>query len=338
MKTIKCANLYAINDLRYETVLMPECKEDEVLLEVKSCGICGSDIPRVYAKGTYHFPTVIGHEFSGKIIFDPKNELTDKKAVVFPLLPCFECKSCKDENYALCENYDYYGSRRDGGMSEYIAVKRWNILIMTDSLSYSEGAMCEPVSVARHAVRKLNIKKGDNLLISGAGPIGIIAGQWAKAFGAENIYYFDIDKQKIDFAKQLGFSEYTEYTKINCVIEGTGCSDALQKCLDAIEPSGEMVLMGNPAGNIALSQNTYWHILRKELKIYGTWNSSYNERENDWQESLKAMTEGKINVKPLVTHKFPLEECNKAFEMMKNKTEFYNKVMLVMNTEDNENE
>lgn len=335
---MKCANLYAINDLRYETVLMPECKEDEVLIEVKSCGICGSDIPRVYTKGTYHFPTVIGHEFSGKVSFDPKNELTNKKVAIFPLLPCFKCKSCKDGNYATCNNYDYYGSRRNGGMSEYIAVKRWNILIMPDSLSYNEGAMCEPVSVARHAVHKLNIKKGDNLLISGAGPIGIIAGQWAMAFGAENVYYFDIDKRKIDFAKQIGFSEYTEDANINCVIEGTGFSDALQKCLNAIKPSGKMVLMGNPSGDITLSQNTYWHILRKELKIYGTWNSSYKECENDWKESLNAMADGKINVKPLITHTFPLSECNTAFEMMKNKTEFYNKVMLIMNTEDNKNE
>lgn len=338
MKTNKCANLRAINDLRYEAVSMPECKEDEVLVQVKSCGICGSDISRVYSKGTYHFPTIIGHEFSGKVAYDPKKELTNKKVAVFPLLPCFKCKSCKDGNYATCENYDYYGSRRDGGMSEYIAVKRWNILLMPDGLSYNEGAMCEPVSVARHAVRKLNIKEGDNLLISGAGPIGIIAGQWAKYFGAENVYYFDIDKRKIAFAKQIGFLEYTKDITINCVIEGTGFSDALQKCLKAIEPSGKMVLMGNPARDIALSQNTYWHILRKELKIYGTWNSSFNDRENDWKESLKAMAEEKINVKPLITHEFTLEKCNEAFEMMKNKTEFYNKVMLVMNKEEKENE
>lgn len=338
MKTNMCAKLHAINDLRYESALMPECKEDEVLVEVKSCGICGSDISRVYTKGTYHFPTVIGHEFSGKIVFDRQNELTGKKAVVFPLLPCFKCKSCKKGNYATCENYDYYGSRRDGGMSEYIAVKRWNVLVMPDTLSYSEGAMCEPVSVARHAVRKLDIKKGDNLLISGAGPIGITAGQWAKANGAENVYYFDVDGRKIDFAKQLGFSEYTEGAKINCVIEGTGCSDALRKCLNAIEPSGKMVLMGNPSGDITLSQNTYWHILRKELKIYGTWNSSYGEKENDWKESLNAMASGKINVKVLITHTFPLKECNEAFEMMKNKSEFYNKVMLNINTEECENE
>lgn len=335
MKTMNCANLHAVNDLRYETVDVPVCAEDEVLIEVKSCGICGSDIPRVYSKGTYHFPTIIGHEFSGKVVSDSQNILTGKKVAVFPMLPCFECPSCQKENYATCENYDYYGSRRDGGMSEYIAVKRWNLLVMPDNLSYDEGAMCEPVSVARHAVGKLNIQAGDQLLISGAGPIGILVGQWAKFFGAEKVYYFDIDKRKIEFAKKLGFLEYTLDAKINCALEGTGFSDALKKCLEAIEPSGRMVFMGNPAGDVTLSQNTYWHILRKELKISGTWNSCYNSHENDWKESLNAMENGYIDVKPLITHKFALKDCNIAFEMMKNKTEFFNKVMLTISEEDN---
>lgn len=81
---MKCANLHGINDLRYEDIPKPECKDDQVLVQVKNCGICGSDIPRVYSKGTYYFPTVIGHEFSGKVVFDPMNELTGKKVRYFP--------------------------------------------------------------------------------------------------------------------------------------------------------------------------------------------------------------------------------------------------------------
>lgn len=336
MKTMKCANLHGINDLRYEDIPMPECGEDEVLVKVESCGICGSDIPRVFTKGTYHFPTVIGHEFSGKVIYDSKNEYVGKKVAVFPLLPCFACDSCTEGNYATCENYDYYGSRRDGGMSEYIAVKRWNLLLVPESVSYNEAAMCEPVSVARHAVCKLNIKEGDNLLISGAGPIGILAGQWAKYFGADKVYYIDIDPRKIDLAKQFDFLEYQEGVRVNCALEGTGFSNALSQCLAAVEPAGRMVLMGNPAGEMMLSQNTYWHILRKELTVYGTWNSSYNDRQNDWKESLNAMANGMINVKPLITHTYYLEACHQAFEMMKNRTEFYCKVMLTMGEQNEE--
>ncbi len=327
---MKCANLHGINDLRYEDLPMPECGEDEVLVQVKCCGVCGSDIPRVYTKGTYHFPTVIGHEFAGQVVSDSENKLTGKRVAVFPLLPCFSCDNCKEERYATCEDYDYYGSRRDGGMSEYLAVKRWNLLQVPDALSDAEAAMCEPVAVARHAIGKLNLKKGDRLLISGAGPIGLLAGQWAKHFGAEQVYYFDIDKQKIESCKKLGFAEYEEGVAINCVLEGTGHPDALRRCLEAISPAGRMVLMGNPSGDVNLAQKTYWHILRKELTVYGTWNSAYSKQQNDWQEGLQAMAEGIIDVKPLITHVFPLEKVNDAFELMKNRKEFFIKVMLTM--------
>ena len=334
MQKNHCANLHAVGDLRYEEKEMPVCAENEVLLEVKACGICGSDIPRVFTKGTYHFPTVIGHEFSGIVVEDRSGEFTGKRAAVFPLLPCFACEFCRNENYAACKDYDYYGSRRDGGMAEYLAVKRWNLVLLPDNISYEEGAMCEPISVGRHAVKKLNIQKGDNVLISGAGPIGLIAGQWAKAEGAGEVYYFDIDARKIDFAKTLGFREYTGTEKIDCVIEGTGHSDAVRKCLEAVKPFGKVVLMGNPAGDVLFSQNTYWFILRKELTVLGTWNSSFGESNNDWKESIKAVSEGLLNVKPLISHRFPLSDSNKAFDMIKERKEFYNKVMLVMNGED----
>lgn len=332
-RKMRAANLHAIGDLRYEEIAIPQCETDEVLVEIKSCGICGSDIGRVYTKGTYHFPTVIGHEFSGVVIEDAENKLTGQRVVIFPLLPCFSCESCKSECYATCENYDYYGSRRDGGMAEYIAVKRFNLLMLPENLTYDEGAMCEPVSVARHAMCKLNIQPGENVFISGAGPIGLLAGMWAKVFGAKDVYYIDIDASKLTFAQQMGFRIYNENAAIDCALEGTGHSDALKACLEAVRPQGRLVFMGNPGGDIHMSQNTYWHILRKELKIEGTWNSAYGSTQNDWKESLAAMAEGKIDVKPLITHRFPLSDCHSAFELMKNRSEFYNKVMLTMNEE-----
>lgn len=333
-KSTKAANLHGINDLRYEDVILSRNNDDEVLVQVKSCGICGSDISRVYQKGTYNFPTVIGHEFSGKVVYDEKEELLNKKVAVFPILPCFECENCKNENYATCKNYNYYGSRCNGGMSEYIWIKRWNLVVMDDKLSYDEGAMCEPVSVAHHAVMKLNVQKGETLFVSGAGTIGLIVGMWAKLFGVTKVYYTDIDKRKIEFAEKLGFSEYRDGVFTDCVLEGTGSESGITKCLQVAKSQGKCVFMGNPGKDIFLERDAYWQILRKELKISGTWNSSYGEKQNDWQESLEAMTEKKIDITLLITHRFLLEECNKAFETIKNKEEFCVKVMLNMNREE----
>ena len=336
-KTSFCANLYAIGDLRYEERALPVCDEDEVLVEVKACGICGSDLGRVFTSGTYHFPTVIGHEFAGKVVSDAKAEWIGKRVAVFPLLPCFSCESCKEQNYATCHNYDYYGSRRDGGMSEYIAIKRWNLIPLPDEVSYAEGAMCEPISVARHAVLKLGLTGGKRLLITGAGPIGIIAGQWARALGASEVYYTDIDEHKIQALEGYGFKKYTEGTTIDCAIEGTGVSAAYEAALAAVKPFGTVVQMGNPAREMTLTQKGYWHILRKELTLRGTWNSAFSEKQNDWSAALAALADGSLCVKPLITHRYPLSAVNEAFAMMKEKKETYSKVMLLMNEED-ENE
>lgn len=339
MKTEKkfcmAANLHAVGDLRYEQLPIPPLAEDELLVKIKACGVCGSDVGRVFAKGTYHFPTVIGHEFAGVVEQDPEGKLDGMRVVVFPILPCFSCESCAVGSYPTCKSYDYYGSRRDGGMSEYLPVKRWNLLPLPDGISYEEGAMCEPISVGRHAIGKLELKKGERLLISGAGPIGLIAGQWARKAGVGEVCYFDIDERKLAFAKSLGFSEYTEGMTVDAVLEGTGAPDAVARCLAAVRAFGRVVLMGNPAGDVPLSQNTYWHVLRKELRLMGTWNSSYNDVDNDWRESLAALADGSLDVKPLITHTYPLSRVNEAFAMMKERREFYNKVLLIMNEEEN---
>jgi L-iditol 2-dehydrogenase len=118
-------NLHGIGDLKYEEVQTPVMGDGEVLIRIMAAGICGSDIPRVYEKGTYHFPTITGHEFAGVIVdaAEQDRHLIGKKAAVFPLLPCGKCGACQIGEYAQCEDYDYYGSRRDGGFAEYIAVK-----------------------------------------------------------------------------------------------------------------------------------------------------------------------------------------------------------------------
>lgn len=345
---MKACVLHSIGDLRYENVQTPMPGRNEVLLKIKSSGICGSDIPRVFTKGAYHFPIIPGHEFSGEVVelgSELDRSLVGKRAAVFPLLPCRECEACQIGEYAQCLDYNYFGSRCDGGFAEYIVVPLWNLVFFSETLSYEEAAMTEPAAVAIHALRQAGIVIGDNVAILGAGPIGLILAQWSIAWGAEKVFLVDIDDKKVEFAKEIGFeyvcnsnkTDPVEWIKqmtngrgVDVTVEGTGYSKALEQCLFSVRTFGTIVVMGNPAGDIDLSQKAYWEILRKQLKICGTWNSSYvSIPKNDWSLALSMMEKGKIKVKQFITHRYSLDQCNEAFQMIKNRSEFYNKVMFI---------
>lgn len=340
---MKALNLHAIGDLRYEKVPDPIREKDEVLLKVHACGICGSDIPRIFKKGTYHFPTIPGHEFAGEIVDAEDEGLIGKRAAVFPLLPCRECPSCQVGNYAQCSHYDYYGSRRDGGYAEYIAVKIWNLVFFDDSLSYEEAAMCEPAAVALHSVGQADVQIGDTVAVFGAGPIGIMLALWSKHSGAAKVILCDIDQTKVNFANKLGFTavnsrenDPVEFIKsqtnsmgADVCIEGAGVSMTFEQALKSVKTDGHVVCMGNPAGDMTLTQNGYWEILRKQLTVRGTWNSSYNDFHNDWRTALNAIASHSVDVRPLISHRFHLSEADKAFDIILNHKEFFNKVMFV---------
>ena len=125
---MKAVVLTETNKLVVEERPMPTREADEVILRVRAAGICGSDVPRVFAGKVYHFPLVLGHEFAGEVVDAEDPALIGTHAAVFPLLPCRKCAMCAEEEYPLCADYDYYGSRRDGAMEEYLAVKIWTLI------------------------------------------------------------------------------------------------------------------------------------------------------------------------------------------------------------------
>ncbi len=347
---MKALNLYGINDLRYEEVKNPSPNDGEVLVKIMASGVCGSDIPRIFEKGTYNFPTIPGHEFSGLVVELGKgveSSYLNKKVVVFPLLPCFKCDLCKIGEYSQCKDYNYFGSRCDGGFAEYIAVPVWNLCIVPDSLSYEEAAMTEPAAVAIHALRQGGIEAGDTVVIFGAGPIGLMLARWAGIWGAFKTVLVDIDSEKISFARKLGFSyifnslecdvvgeimKLTDGKGADLCIEGAGASKTLEQCLLCCRAFGRVVAMGNPAKEMVLSQKAYWELLRKQLKVSGTWNSSYTDiPKNDWKLSIEAMTTGTLDVKSLITHRINLDGYKEPLQMMKDRTGFFNKVMFKFN-------
>ena len=131
-KTMKALVLHESEKLTLDEIPVEPLRPGTVLVKIKACGICSSDVERVFINGTYHFPTIPGHEFSGQIVAvgdDVDESLLGRRTCVFPMLPCFECPSCKKQQYAQCSHYDYFGSRRDGGYAEYLVVPTWNLVL-----------------------------------------------------------------------------------------------------------------------------------------------------------------------------------------------------------------
>lgn len=336
---MKAYVLHEVNDLRYEDVPMPEYPKGWVLVQVKAAGICSSDIARVFTKGTYHFPTIPGHEFSGVVYSVVDEELKSwvgKRVGIFPLIPCRECPQCKQKQYEMCANYDYVGSRRDGAFAEYVAVPLWNLLPLPDEVPLEVAAMLEPLSVGLHALKKAEINQTDSVAVIGTGMIGISAAQWAKKYTDGEVVVIGRNENKRHLVDSTGLT-YEVHTKsggkeYDVVLEAVGTPESVDLALNMVRPGGTVILMGNPSGDILLTQNTYWRILRKQLIVKGTWNSFYDgDNKSDWTEAIEALAKGEVEVKSLISHTFPQERLIDGLQLMRDHKEPYCKIMTTWN-------
>lgn len=173
---MKAAVLHAPADLQVEDVPVPEnLSPDEVLVKVMAVGICGSDIGRVMVTGTYKFPTIPGHEFSGiieKIGADVDHLQIGDRVAIAPLMPCFNCEQCEAGQYSLCDDYDFLGSRSDGAFAEYVRAPASNVLKVPKSVSFEVAATIEPAAIILHGIHKVDISVGDAVSVIGCGALG----------------------------------------------------------------------------------------------------------------------------------------------------------------------
>lgn len=328
-QTMKACRLHAIGDFRTDEIKVPKPVGKQLLLKVEACGICGSDIPRIFSLGTskQRYPLVIGHEFGGEIVAvgeDADPDLVGQRGAVFPCIPCRHCDPCISADYAMCTDYDYLGSRSDGGFAEYCLIPSdWHFVPSTNPATTGEMlAMAEPCTVAQHAIRKGNVCAGKSVLIFGAGPIGIMAARWAKIFGAGPVVLSEVVDEKVEFARERGMTVINStkedlqeaFRALNggqdadVVIEGTGTGAALGQCIECARTFGTVVLMGNPARDTTIKLSQHSNILRKELTLQGIWNSHYADTPiNEWKYTIKALDEGSMVVEDLVSHRSDLD-------------------------------
>ncbi len=315
--------LHGVGDLRLEDVPAPPLTDGCVLLEIRACGICSSDRERVFVTGTYHFPTIPGHEFAGRVVAvadDVDEALLGRRASVFPMLPCMSCEACGIEQYAQCDHYDYFGSRRDGGFAEYLAVPVWNLVLYDDSVPYELAALSEPAAVGMHAVRLAGIKDGENVAVVGTGTIGFLVAAFARGMNA-HVTIFGRSGDKLALARELGFDAADVAAPcpagFDAVFEAVGSNDSIARSVALAGNFGRIVLLGNPKGDLALDKDVYWSILRKQKRLIGSWNSSYGSRENDWAEVADWMKRGAFDFGRLITHRFTMDDYKEAFDLVR---------------------
>lgn len=336
-----------INNMTLKEIDKPKLTFGDTLIKVKSAGICGSDIPRAYKSGAHKMPLTIGHEFAGEVVCapGPKAHWMGKRVGIFPLIPCRKCAPCLSRHYEMCRDYNYIGSRCDGAFAEYVVVPGTNLIELPDNVTYRQAAMLEPMAVAVHAMRGVAIDSQSTILICGMGTIGLMLLMFLlEKYDAHNIFVIGNKDFQKETAISLGLA--TEHfldsrdgailtAKLAAInpdiyFECVGKNETIMQGVDITKPGGQVMLVGNPASDINLPQHVYWKILRNQLTLRGTWNSSFtNSPDDDWHYVLDAISNNRINPEPLITHEYDIDNLDKGFTLMRDKTKDYIKVMMI---------
>lgn len=345
--TMKALVIEADRVLTYKDIPVPELKADEVLVKVRACGICGSDIPRALHNGCHSYPQVVGHEFSGeiaKIGADVKDIEVGERVTVAPLVPCRHCEECEQGFPAMCTHYSFIGSRQQGAMADYVAVPARNIVKIGENVTFEQAACIEPTTVAIHGVERAGaIDAGKSAIVFGCGTIGMLTLEVLKAKGLEKVYAIDIDDNKLEMAKKLGAYEainsknvdvveyFNEHGLVDYAFETAGVPFLQAQIVDLVKKKGTVVYIGTAHGEVKFPAKTFEKILRGELNVTGSWQSFKSPFPgNDWTGAAELIGSGKIKVDELITHKFSLSDGIKAFETLTDRTSGVIKVMYIM--------
>jgi len=305
-----------VSKTRKPTITEP----NQILVKVAYSGLCGSDIPRIFHHGAHFYPITLGHEFSGEIIAIGENvdllSVGDLVSCV-PLLPCFKCDECKKHYYSLCKNYTFIGSRKAGGLAEYVVMDQKNAFKLPKGISLLEGAFFEPMTVGMHAILLASGCKNKNVIIIGAGTIGLLAMQCAKAMEAKSITVIDINPERLSLAKELGADhmlnskdlsahQIVELTKNlrfgQLILETAGSPLSVNLAIEIAGPRAQIALVGTLHTDLTLPEQTFSLILRKELNIMGSWmNYSNSWPGKEWQLVSEFFIKGKIKLDKLIS-------------------------------------
>ena len=307
---------------------MPVPKENEALLKVLYCGICGADVASYTGNQPFTtYPRIPGHEFSAEIVSIPENDRGLKAGDVItcnPYFNCGQCYACKRGIVNACHDNQTMGVQRDGSFMEYITMPVERI-IDGKGLSGKELALIEPFSISCHALSRAEVKEGDNLLITGAGPIGLFALLKAKAMGAR-VMISDLLDSRLQLAKEYGADcvvniketdlhsaaqEFTNGQGFDVCVEACGAPQTFLSCIDEAAHGANIILIGNGKRETSFVHSI---LLKKELNVFG----SRNAFTKDFEELIDLVSSGKVDVLKMISGVCEKENAHEAFEALKN--------------------
>lgn len=334
---MKAAVVCANEDVRYMEYEEPAVHPGMVKIRVKVSGICGSDIPRVLNNGVHFYPIVLGHEFSGDVVEIgegvTKIKIGDRVSGA-PLLPCLSCDDCQNGNYSLCKHYSFIGSREQGSNADYVVIPERNAIVFDKSISYEQGAMFEPSTVALHGLNLNEYQGGGFVAILGGGTIGLFTMQWAKIYGARKVVVFDINSSRLALAKKLGADEVVDTTKegfmemakelteghgFDYVFETAGAAPTMYMAFELAANKAHVCFIGTPHVTLEFSQKLWENMNRKEFKLTGSWMSySAPFPGKEWELTAQYFASGQLKFdEGLIAHRFPMSKAQEAFMLYK---------------------
>jgi len=316
------------NGVSVKDVPMPTVGSGDVLVKMHACGLCGSDLEKVYG----HYGVMsrrLGHEPAGEIFAvgtNVKNLEVGDRVFVHHHVPCYSCHYCDHEDYTMCLQYQK-SNLEPCGLAEIFLVPEWNvsrggIIRLPSDLSFEEAAMIEPLACCIRAINKSEIKDNDDVAVIGVGPAGIMHIMLAKTFGAGKIFAIDINDFRLDFAKKLGADVAINTTKhdapkivkdstdnrgADIAIVATGSIKAILQSLELVRSGGKVVLFGVPSkgSNVTLDVN---RIFSNEIKLIPSLAAS----EKETNQAFQLIASRRLDIKAIITHRFSLERAEDA--------------------------
>jgi L-iditol 2-dehydrogenase len=308
----------------------PTLGPGDILVQMHACGICGSDLEKVF--GQYGQPSMkLGHEPAGIIIDAGPNVSEFKKGdrvFTHHHVPCYSCHHCKHGNETMCKKY-YETNLTPCGLSEEYVVPEWNVthggvLKIPDSMTFEEAAMIEPLACCVRAWTKYSFLEGDSAAIFGVGPTGMMHVMIAQAKKFSKVFCFDVNDFRLDFAKKFNVSEsinstnkdryqkileQTEGRGVDVAIVATSSLKALEDAIEMVRKGGAIMMFGVPSKGAKIDLDMS-KVYSKEITLV----TSYAASDNDTKDALQLIESGEIDVKQLVTHTYPISDSQKAFD------------------------